>query len=156
MPLISCYTARPQSPFLKSIFARRDVEPLYVGTYLFKSALHTIPRFIRMLLLEIPSKDESEEKPHGVPEIVVTPSTPTEANAPSLYPHGRLPRRGLQLYEEELCGEDFTLKPVPRFGCANKSTSRLLRVSVLLAIVAVIIIVHIAVVRSFTAEPSSS
>jgi len=121
-----------QSPFLKTIFSRRDLEPLYVA---------------------IPSPADVEEKP-SLPVIVLTPSTPTEQDTPPpVYPAGRLPQPNARLYfcDDDDVEEDFTLKPVSRWS-RMRITSRTARVTVLLCLMAIIVLVQYAVVCMLTPQ----
>jgi len=119
----------PQSPFLKSIFSRRDLDPLYVS---------------------IPLPAEVAEK-HSLPVIVLTPSTPTDPDAPPpVYPAGRLPQPNARLYFCDDDGgdieQDFTLKPVSRWG-GPRISSRTVRLIALMGFMATIALLHYLVIR---------
>jgi len=117
------YLRESQSPFLKSIFSRRDHEPLYVA---------------------IPSLAEAEEKP-PLPVIVLTPSTPTDADGPPLvYPAGRLPQPNARLYFCDDGEEDSMLEQVSRW---TRFSSRTARVAALLGLIGFIIFVHCVITR---------
>jgi len=117
-----------QSPFLKNVFSRRELEPLYVA---------------------IPSRVEVDEKP-PLPVIVLTPSTPTDADGPALaYPAGRLPQPNARLYfcnDGDDGEDDFALKQVSSWQgiCIY---SRMARVAALLGLVALLILVHCVITR---------
>ena len=83
--------------------------------------------------------------------IILTPSTPTDADYAPVYPAGRLPPPQHYYLDEVI--EDATLKPVSRWPWQYSSkclaSSRTARVAGLMAVVGLIVLVHFVVMRAF-------
>lgn len=109
----------------------------------------TLSLFADHSLLAIPSRfeDEEEKEKATPPMIMVTPSTPTESDAP-LYPAGRLPQHQNCWLDEEI-EIDQTLKPVSRWPWRCLST-RTCRVFTLMTVLALIALIHFVVIKAVT------
>lgn len=107
-------------------------------------------------LLAIPSRfeDEEEKEKATPPLIMVTPSTPTDCDAPPLYPAGRLPQHQNCWLDEEI-EIDQTLKPVSRWPwrCLSTRTCRVLTIMTVLALIALL---HFVVIRAVTNDDYES
>lgn len=80
---------------------------------------------------------------------MVTPSTPTAMDPPTLYPAGRLPQYQDYWADEDL-EVDTTLKPVSRYGFGM--SARTCRITVIMTVLGLVALLHFVVIRALTEE----